>query len=226
MNRQDTIDLSAILATHANALADRYREMPEGNKTQKQAKARLGRELDRAVTLFKKLKIPTPTARTAPKTVRVGTCPCGADITLGTRYSVTTEGVTRVARACPSCNRQNEVELRVSRSVKVADWTVRECFCGSPVRLRSDYAGSGFTGYRGGPDFLGRTRKNRTATVKCSGCPCKWTVQVRFSELTSGPDQGKTVRTLPSMQVVRCRSCAMLDAPGFSPVEPKKKAAR
>jgi hypothetical protein len=139
------------------------------------------------------------------QTHTVGTCPCGEPITVGSRYSISTTGPTTIKRVCPGygCNRVNEVVIRASVNVERAGWHIRDCFCGSSIYLRSDYAGPGFEGgYRALIDY-DTDYVNRTVKYGCRRCGCKWSFRIRFTKRDK--DGGRRRNAVHA--VIRCKAC-------------------
>lgn len=202
MNRNDALKLQGVLADHINAL-DAQRKAA----TKKADQKRLTRQIDAALRLYQKYKPPPYKPPKTPKEVKSGVCPCGRDIMIGERYSLSTTGPTTITRVCSGCRRQHEVELRATNEFKVVDWKAIDCSCGEPVYIRSEYAGHGFSGYRGRMSFDNSTYKNRTVNSTCRACGCKWVFKIRFVELKSGPNKGKTQRSFPEILVGRCAPC-------------------
>lgn len=144
---------------------------------------------------------------------KVGECKCGQAIMLGDRYSVATEGPTTLKRACQGyrCNRVNEIVLTVQAKVIRATWNVLDCLCGTPIYLRSDYAGVNFEGWEGtafeAMVSRERDRKNRTVKTPCRGCGCKYTIPIRFTREKDEKGEEHWYRSTNGGKVMRCRSC-------------------
>jgi RNase P subunit RPR2 len=226
MNRNDQLALRELLAEYVSEQRIRYDDAGDDTRDGKRRQAQIGKKIDAAVKLYKKLA-PAPYKPPKQDSVKVGECPCGEPILIGDRYSTRvgqTAMPTTLSRTCRRCGRQNDVELTVLYAVRPLNWHVRDCICGKPIRLRSDYAGYGFSGYEGLHDFRGITRKNRTTTVKCR-CGCIWSFAIRFTTHKTGELAGKTERAIPDIRVTRCDRCAKVEVPGMTPVEPKRKRA-
>lgn len=142
----------------------------------------------------------------ATKEIKAGMCVCGRTVTMAARYAVNMAGPTTVKRVCPGyrCGRVNEIVIHASFELKPSTWKVRDCLCGRPLYLRGEYSGE--TQHRQGLDRLidrDSHYKNRTATVKCRECGCKWTCRIRFEKTATS--HNRTVQFL----VVRCGACQL-----------------
>lgn len=137
--------------------------------------------------------------------IEVGKCACGAPITIGGRYSVSTERPQAIKRVCSGyqCGRVNEIVLTVRTEVKRVNWEIHTCRCGSPIYTRSEYAGPGFEGFEGREPYTRRDEhyQNRTIKTPCRGCACKYVIQIRFRK-----DDGRRVRDT-NAKVYRCVPC-------------------
>lgn len=142
---------------------------------------------------------------------KIGSCACGHPITLGDRYSVSTQGPTTVKRTCQGygCTRVNEIVLSVRAEIKAANWAIHECLCGSKLYTRSEYAGPRFEGYDGASvrypfgDAPESAYKNRTVKLPCRGCKCRYVIQIRFKK-----ENGSRFRET-NARVYRCGYCKM-----------------
>jgi hypothetical protein len=219
MNRQDALALQTILAEYVNDKKIRYDDVAADTRDGARQQRQIGKQIDTAVKLYRKLTPAPITVAREPKTVEVGRCACGAAVTIGDHYSIRTDGLTTISKVCAQCSRTHEIELQAAYMHRPVDWAIRTCICGEPVRVRNDYAGFGFPEYLGMMDLRGTTRKNRTTKSTCRTCGCKWSFTIRF-----GKQDGKITRTINNITVQRCRRCRTIDAPDLVPVEPARKA--
>lgn len=147
--------------------------------------------------------------RSKPTTHKVGECPCGADIELGNRYSVSTTGPTTIKRKCQGyrCKRTNEIVLTVQATVQPATWHAHTCRCGAKIYLRRDYAGVNFEGGESRLYSSPEGRKNRTVKADCTDCHCRYVFTIRFV-----PSKGRTggVTRDTKIGVYRCNMCKEL----------------
>lgn len=179
MKFQDSAAIIDLLADYIGRVSRDHEDT-----SAKSRKAALGRRIEKAEIIIAGLQ----KARAAelrsimkgkPEDIAVGKCPCGADITLGPKYTVAPKSSKKIERAC-RCGRTNVVTLTASVEVQPSSWKLGECTCGEPMYASPEYAGVGFQGYRGFPIIRPDSYKTRRFSLKCRACGCDRNLTISF----------------------------------------------
>lgn len=207
MARVDDLAVMAYLAGYHKSLSETYAALEQDTtRAGKSRRAAIGKDMDRLLKLYQSLKKSTDRAVKTVKeepSILVGVCPCGEDVLIGERYSLSVKTPTTIRRKCQKCSRVNAVSMGISKEFVPASWHAFDCRCGAAINVRGDYAGPFFAGSHVRRLFAhDEEYKNRTTKVDCPECPCKWVIKIVFSK---GED-GKRSREI-ILSVYRCKPC-------------------